>query len=151
MCWILWHTAVNWFSCMTYCEQYCDFLLLHLIISRKMCNVFWIWNQVNLRRTMQIIISVLSGIEKIQFIFSCGKFLLNILLSKCFMTSYIFLSVPSHFMSFCALLKTFLAITSPSVVTNITNTHCHSQHSPLLPFFQHTFSYIICSKSEHFH
>jgi hypothetical protein len=21
MCWILWHTAVNWFSCRTYCEQ----------------------------------------------------------------------------------------------------------------------------------
>ena len=47
MSWILWHRAVNWFSCMTYCEQYCDFLLFHLIIRRKRCNIFCIWNLFN--------------------------------------------------------------------------------------------------------
>ena len=48
---------------------------------------------------------------------------------------YIFLSFLfplSHFILFCNLLKIFLARTSPFAVTNITNTHCHSQHSNLL-------------------
>jgi len=68
-----------------------------------------------------------------------------------FVTSFTFHSLPSEFTPFFALLKMFLSRTSPSTVTNITNTHCHSQHSPLLLFYQHPFSYIICSKSEHFH
>ena len=68
-----------------------------------------------------------------------------------FYNFFIFFSVPSDFIPFCALLKTFLARFSPPTVTTITNTHCHSQHSFLLPFYQHPFSYIICSKSGHFH
>ena len=40
---------------------------------------------------------------------------------------------------------------SLTTLTVTCNTHCHSQHSPLLPFYQHPFSYIICGKSEHFH
>jgi hypothetical protein len=39
---------------------------------------------------------------------------------------------------------------TPSTLTNITNSHCHSQHSPLLLFYLHPFSYIICSTSQHF-
>src|SRR5215469_13648946 len=40
-------------SCTTYCEQYCDFLLFHLVIRRNMCIKFWIWNQVSLRRRIK--------------------------------------------------------------------------------------------------
>ena len=45
------------------------------------------------------------------------------------MTSGFFHSIPSEFITFCALMKNLLAISSPSNVTNINNTHCHSQHS----------------------
>jgi hypothetical protein len=67
-----------------------------------------------------------------------------------FVTSFTFLSLPSEFTPFFALLKMFLSRTSPYTVTNITNIHYHSQNLPLLLFYQHPFSYIICSNSEHF-
>jgi len=86
-----------------------------------------------------------------QFIFYGGKFPLCILLFEFFITLFIFLSLPSDVLPFFALQKCFLAITSPSTVTNITNTHSHSQHSPLPLFYQHPFSYINCCNSEHFH
>jgi hypothetical protein len=73
------------------------------------------------------------------------------LTSLCVLYSFIFLSIPSEFIPFCALLKTYFTGSSPPTVTNITNTHCHSQLSPLLLFYQHPFSYIICSNSQHFH
>jgi len=68
-----------------------------------------------------------------------------------FITSFMFLSLPSDFIPFFYPSKKILARSSPSTVTKIFNTHSQSQHSPLLLFYQHQFSYIICSKSEHFH
>ena len=68
-----------------------------------------------------------------------------------FLNSFLSLSLTSHFMPFCALLKTFLARSSPSTVTNVTNTHFHSQHLPIIQFYQQPFTYVICSKSEHCH
>ena len=52
--------------------------------------------------------SVLFGIEKMQFILSCRIFLLNIILSEFFISFFIFLFLPSHFINFCALLKALL-------------------------------------------
>ena len=112
ICWsILWHTSVNLFSFMTYCEQYCN-CLFRLIIRWKMCITFWIWNQVNLRHRMQTIRSVLSVIEKINLHF-CGNLLLSSLLTEFFLNSFIFLSLPSDCIQFYALLKTVLANLNP--------------------------------------
>ena len=116
-------------------------------------NVYYILdlNSGYLRCSVQKIRSVLSGIEKMQFTFSCGKFFLNILLSQFF---YKFLYFPFLILRLYTIMcpsETFPVINSSSTVTNITNTHCHSQHSPLLLFYQHQFSYIIFNKSEHFH
>jgi hypothetical protein len=87
------------------------------------------------------------NLKKSQFIFSCGKFHLNIRIVYNFLY-FPFLTIRTYII-LCPSEK-FLAISSPSTGTNITNTHCHSQHSPLLLFYQHPFSYIICSKCKHF-
>jgi len=148
MCWrILWHTSVHFSSCMTYCEKYSNFLF-HLIILRKLFVIFWTWNQVNLRRRMQKFRSVLSGIEKNSIYILLWKIYFKyMIIHTYFITCLISLSIPSDFIPFCALLKTFFAISSPFPVPNITNTHFHSQHSPIIPFYRNPFSYVICSKS----
>ena len=116
--------------------------------------------------------------KKIEFTFSfsiLSYIYIYIWLSEIFIYFLFFFFPFSHFILFCAFLKILLSGPSPSAVTNITNTHCHSQHSlsqhslsittltdthnthshsqhsPLVLFYKHPFNFIICTKSEHFH
>jgi hypothetical protein len=100
---------------------------------------------------MQTSRSVSSVIKKNQITLFCLKIYLKYIIIWIFY-NFLFFPFPTiRIYSILCPLKKFLAISSPSTVTNITNTHSHSQYLPLLLFYQHPFSYIICSKSEHFH
>ena len=89
--------------------------------------------------------------KKIQFISFLWKFSIKYTIIRIFLNSLYFPFPTLRIYTILCPSENFLARSSRSTVTNITNTHSHSQRSPFLLFYQPPLSYFICSKSDQFH